>query len=287
MRKNLVRLALSGLLPLAVAGAAAGPALAKPVFLYPTQCKVTADGLIKASAFIATPSLVDTDFRTESLVASHAITGNQSFTVNGIADTYAEVFRSGYGDNGCTAEIASAVAGQTSYSINAQLQSLAVAINSLTLQSVSIDRQNVTGTGNPITVANEYTVPQADQLNVYVPFFSGGGTVTVDALSLFRQDSTSTTGFTVGAFQIFEDTNGNCQLDSGEQAVEGGYGGVGPDDTYSEPSYDFQLASGDFILVLSYFTDIDLAGFSPTCSQDVSASGNVADGFNLNLSIDL
>lgn len=282
MRQTLVRLMLSGLLPLALSGAA----FAKPVFLYPTQCKVKADGKIKASAFIATPSLVDTDFRTASLAASHAIPNNQSFTVNDIGGTYAEVFRSGYGDNGCTAEIASSVAGQTSYSINAQLQSLAVAINSLTLQSVSIDRQNVTGTGNPITAANEYTVPQAEQLNVTIPFFSGGGTVTVDTLSLFRQDSTSTTGSAVGAFQIFEDTNGNCQLDSGEPAIEGGAGIVFPNDTYSEPSYDFQLASGDFLLVLSYFTDIDLAAFSASCAQDVSASGYVADGFNLNLSID-
>jgi hypothetical protein len=285
MRKNLVRLVLSSLLPLAVAGAA-GPALAKPVFLYPTECKVKADGLIKASAFIATPSLVDTDFRTASLVASHAISGNQSFTVDGIGSTYAEVFRSGYGDDGCTADISSAVAGQTSYSINAQLQSLSTAINTLSIHSVMIDRQNVTGTGNPITAANEYTVPQANQLNVYVPFFSGGGTVTVAQLDFFRQDSTSTTGSMVGAFQIFEDTNGNCQLDAGEQAVEGGKGRVGPDDTYSEPAYDFQLASGDFILVLSYFTDIDLAGFSPTCAQDVNLSGNVADGFNLTLTID-
>lgn len=283
MRKRLIPLSLAAVLALTVAGAAQ----AKPVFLYPTECKVTADGLIKASAWSVTPLIVDTDFRTASLQASHAITNDQSLQINGIGDTYAEVFRSSYGDNGCTADIASSVAGQTSYSINGQLQSLATAINTLSVHSASIARQNVTGTGSPITAANEYTVPQANSLTVNIPFFSGGGTVKVAQLDFFRQDTTTTTGSMVGAFQIWSDDNGNCQLDQGEQAVEGGKGIVFPNDTYSEPSWKFPLNAGNYILTLTYFNDIDLSVHSPTCSQSVSASGHVVDGFNLLLTIDL
>jgi hypothetical protein len=265
-------------------------ALAAPAyganFAYRTDCKVIADGTIRVSANLATPSLVDSDFRTESLADSHAAAvSTSSLTFNGLQGGFAEVFRESYGDGACVSDLSASVAGQTGYSFQGTTTSMLANVNSLTSQGVSIQR---TGSGGgPVTGSTEYTVPQTLQLNVTIPFkVTANGVLTMSVFDFFRQDSSpETDGSVVGAFQIFQDTNGNCQLDAGEQSSIGSKGTSGPNDTFSNTPMVNRIAQGNYLLILSYFTDVDLAAFSADCSESPSFFGNVADGYHLELDI--
>lgn len=281
MRKSLT---LAAVLTAALAGAAG----AKTIFEYPTACKVTAEGLINVSAFIATPLLVDSDFGSLSLNASHNITSASSLTVSDLKDDFAEVFRQGYGDSGCTADISASVGAQTGYFITGDNFEIRADINTLASQGTIINRSSPPfGTGGPITAATNWEVPQVNQLIVNVPFDVVGAPayLTQPQYDLFRQDSGPTTGSMVGVYQIFPDRNANCKVDSGESSIMFGRGTVGPDGTYSEPFNQVKVNPGRYILQLVYFTDIDLAAFSSDCNTSVSNFGNVADGSSLVLEL--
>lgn len=256
-------------------------------FAYPTKCKVVAEGNLKTSANIATPLLVDHDFRSENLAATFPITSSSSLTFNGLDDSFAELFRTGFGGGGCVTDISTAIAGQVVYTFTGDKMDMSAAINSVTIQSASITRQNVTGTGVAITASNSYDVPQSQQLIVEIPFSITGasGRLTVKPFSFSRTDTTSTTGSTVGAYQVFADNNSNCTVDTGDSSNIGSAGIVFPNSTFSEPAQSFTVSPGDYVLVLSYFTDVDLAAFSPDCNTSVSLSGHEVDGFNVGLNI--
>jgi hypothetical protein len=254
-------------------------------FAYRTDCKVIADGTIRVSANLATPSLVDSDFRTESLADSHAAASTSSLTFTGLQGGFAEVFRESYGDGACVSDLGASVAGQTGYSFQGSTTSMQANVNSLTSQSVSIQR---TGSGGgPVTGSTEYQVPQTAELTVTIPFkVTANGTLTMSVFDFFRQDSSpETDGSIVGAFQIFQDTNGNCKLDAGEQSSIGSKGITFPNDTFSNTPTTNRISQGAYLLILSYFTDIDLAAFSANCSESPNYFGNVADGYTLELDI--
>jgi hypothetical protein len=268
----------------ALAALAAGAPAQAASFKYP-RCKIVASGTIEVSAFLASPLLMDSDFRTDDQQASYAITSSASYNVNGIDDSFAEVFRQALGD-GCVTDIHSAVAGQTTYSLTGSTTTMNSALNTITIQDASIARQNPGAAGLPVTAANSYTIPQDLQTLILIPFtVNAAGTVTVTTFDFFRQDTTSTTGFMVGAFQIWADQNANCQIDSGEPAIEGGAGIVFPNGTYSEPPRQFAIAAGSYVLALSYFNDIDLTLFSQDCTTSPSAGGHMVDGFTLRLDV--
>ncbi len=280
----MTRSVLSLLLLCALAGTAQAAS-----FKYNPKCKAAADGTIEVSAFLATPLLVDSDFRTASLAGSFAPASSSSFTFFGIGDNFAENFRSGFGGGGCVSQLNSSLAGQTSYDFTGEAGMMRASINSLTSQSVAIDRPNPTGPGVAITGATNYEVQQGEpSLLLDVPFIvsGGSGTLTVSQFDFFRQDSSpATQGVAVGSYQIFADANDNCRIDPGETAIAGAAGIVFPNGTFSEPPTSLPIAEGSYVLNLNYFTDVDLAGFSPDCNTSVSLSGNVADGFTLVLRI--
>jgi hypothetical protein len=254
---------------------------------YPTSCNATGEGLIKTSATIATPLLVDHDFRSTDMAASFPIASASNLYIFDLKDSYAEVFRTGFGGGGCVSDIASSIAGQTTYEFIGDSSTMQVQVDSLTSESASITRNNVTGTGVAITASNSYEVPQATQLNVEIPFTVSGAnrSLKVTQFAFSRTDTTSTTGSTVGAYQVFADNNSNCTVDTGDTSSIGSAGIVFPNGTYSEPATKHNIAAGNYVLVISYFTDVDLAAFSADCSTSVNFGGWTADGFDLNLTI--
>ncbi len=74
-------------------------------------------------------------------------------------------------------------------------------------------------------------------------------------------------------------------MDTGDTSGIGSAGIVFPNGTYSEPAVKYNLAAGNYVLVVRYFTDVDLAAFSATCATSVSSNGWTADGFDLNITI--
>ena len=257
-------------------------------FDYPTQCKITSEGRIDNSATIATPLLVDQDFRTETLAGSYTFTSSTAFNVNDVRGSYAEVFRNGFGGGGCVSDISTSIADQVSWSLVGNTTSMTVYVDSLSSETVNIDRQNITGAGVPITASNTYEVPQAEQLLIEIPFEVTGNQkrrLVVDPFAFERTDNAATTGSTVGAYQIFADNNSSCTVDAGDTSSIGGSAIVSPNSTYSEPPTSYSIQPGLYVLQIAYFTDVDLAAFSADCLSSPSSSGWHHDGFDLVLTL--
>ncbi|MEM9554018.1 MAG: hypothetical protein AAGC60_07150 [Acidobacteriota bacterium] len=279
----LLRTAALGLL-----GAFLALGVSAQTFQYPTNCKITSDGQLDNSATIATPLLVDQDFRSETLTDSYAISSATAFNVNDVKGSFAEVFRNSFGGGGCVSEISASIADQVSWSLVGDTSSMTVFIDSLSVESVSIDRQNITGAGVPITASSTYEVPQAQQLLLEIPFEVTGNTkrrLVVDPFAFSRTDTASTTGSSVGAYQVFADNNKNCTVDAGDSSNIGSKGIVGPNSTFSEPPTSYSITPGRYVLSIAYFTDVDLAAFSADCLSSPSSSGWHNDGFDLVLTL--
>lgn len=265
----------------------AGPALAQTLS-YPTKCKIVSEGQIDNSATIATPLLVDQDFRSESLAGSYAFTNAGSFNVNDVKDSYAEVYRSGFGGGGCVSNITSSIADQVSWSLTGNTSSMTVFIDSLTIETVDIDRQNITGAGVPITASNTYEVPQGQQLLIEIPFevkANNQRRLLVDPFAFERTDNAATTGSTVGAYQVFADNNANCTVDAGDTSSIGASAIVFPNSAYNEPAINWPIDPGLYVLQVAYFTEVDLAAFSADCLSSPSSSDWHHDGFDLVLTL--
>ena len=265
----------------------AGAATAQ-TFSYPITCNITSDGKIDNSATIATPLLVDQDFRSESLDDKYSFASSTSFNVNDVKGSYAELFRNSFGGGGCVSNISTSVADQVSWSLQGNSTSISAYIDSLSLESVLIDRKNVTGTGVAITASNTYEVPQAESLVIEIPFEVTGTQqrrLVVDPFAFSRTDTAATTGSTVGAYQVFEDKNFNCIVDAGDSSSIGGKGIVGPNSTFSEPPTSYSIDPGRYVLAIAYVTDLDLAAFSADCSQSTGSNGWHNDGFDLVLTL--
>ena len=254
---------------------------------YPTTCSATGDGEIKTSATIATPLLVDHDFRSKAMAATFPITSATNLYVFDLKDSYAEVYRNSFGDGGCVSDISSSISGQTTYEFIGDTTDMRVQVDSLTVGTANITRNSVTGTGVAISASNSYEIPQATQLVVEVPITVSGAnrSLKVNQFDFSRTDTTSTTGATVGAYQVFADNNSNCTVDAGDTASIGAAGIVSPNSTYSEPPVKHRIAAGNYVLVISYFTDVDLAAFSATCATNAAFNGWTADGFDLDMTV--
>ena len=89
----------------------------------------------------------------------------------------------------------------------------------------------------------------------------------------------------VTAWEWFEDLNGNCQIDPGEQTLAGQAAIVFPNDSFTAPVIRFRAPRGNYILRTQYFTVSDLDADSADCFDPVDEDSDVLDVMSLKFSL--
>ncbi|MEE8524146.1 MAG: hypothetical protein V3T72_09470 [Thermoanaerobaculia bacterium] len=275
---------MTSILLLALAAAAAGQ---NEFFLYQSPCQVTVMGNLDVTASVTgAASATGTD--SASFVTNHAIpsTTNLTFSDSGDADANLSIT---YAD-GCTTQGSSDVSGETGYDFVGDLDDMVFNASSSRSHADSITRIPFgVASGTNATADSDYTVPQLDAIEVFVPFQVAGGDngkITVTDFDLKRTDTGPTTGNMVAVWQVFTDVNGNCKLDfPQDQSVGGAANIVFPNSSSSGPASTFATPRGNYILWLTYFNNSAESVASASCLQSASASSDVRDTAKIRLQL--
>lgn len=255
-------------------------------FLYQTPCQVGVSGTLDVTASVTgAASATSTD--THSFVTTHVIPSTTALTFDdsGEADANLSITF----NDGCTTRGSSDVSGETSYDFTGDLSEMIFTAGSTRSHADSVSRDLFGGPGTPASADSDHTVSQLDAIHVFVPFQVAGGDngiVTVTDFDFKRTDTGPTTGTMVAAWQVFNDVNGNCQIDSPQdQSVGGDAGIVFPNGTYSGPQLSFATPRGNYVLWLTYFTSSAESAASASCAQNARASSDVRDGVKVRLQL--
>lgn len=272
------------ILLLALTGSAAAQS---EFFLYQSPCQVTVTGSLDVTASVTgAASASSTD--SASFVTTHAIpsTTDLTFGDTGEADANLSIT---FADS-CTTRGSSEVSGTTSYGFTGDTGQMVFTASSNRSHADSISRDMLSGgPGTAASADSEYTVPQIDALEIFVPFQVAGGdngAITVTDFTLKRTDTGPTSGNMVAVWQVFNDVNGNCQIDSPQdQSVDGDAGIVFPNDSFVGPSPSFATPRGNYVLWLTYFNLSAESAASASCAQNASAASDVRDSAKIRLQL--
>lgn len=192
----------------------------------------------------------------------------------------------------CRTQMSAAVEGDTTYVLLGNAKAVKLGVASSRQHDTSIQRDPLPYEP-PLQVAvgaaSVFDGTAYHQIRLSVPFSVAGTNPSATlhaALTSTRTQSAPAGGFTVAAWNLFSDLNGNGVADPAEPYVASAGTFVEGSGTHAAPVEIPNLTRGAYVLMVTFFADSIAELYSPRCGETLEASPLVTDDVTLYLTLD-